>query len=226
MPQKVHPLQSSKNVTTSLNSHEREGRCSMFVMPVQVLFERYGGEGCTALHFAVRRGDVALVNCLLQEGADPSITNKMGFSPIDFACMYPEIRGGLVRVRENYDRETKHGSRLLHRRSSTATEIQFPMYVFLSIASGKHPSSTLTYYSFSFVSLETGILSHSINFNSCTERFCKIWYTWWSVMLTACNGMWTNLDCDITFRERYERISYRFDRYGLFNVRLAFRTIS
>ena len=40
--------------------------------------------GSTALHYAVQRGDVDCVNLLLQNGADPTIKNDLGKSPVDY----------------------------------------------------------------------------------------------------------------------------------------------
>eukprot|EP00938_MAST-03A_sp_MAST-3A-sp1_P002932 g2932.t1 len=82
--------------------------------------------GSTALHFAVQRGDVDCVNLLLQNGADPTIKNNLGKSPVDYCDAFPELRGALKRVIQ----QRKEGKPvMLHRRNSTATDSKFPMYL-------------------------------------------------------------------------------------------------
>ena len=54
--------------------------------------------GSSALHFAVQRGDVDIVNLLLEHGADPTIKNDLGKSPVDYCDAFPELRGALKRV--------------------------------------------------------------------------------------------------------------------------------
>ena len=54
--------------------------------------------GTTALYFAVRRGDVDVVNLLLKNGADPTIKNDIGKSPVDYCDAFPEVRGALKRA--------------------------------------------------------------------------------------------------------------------------------
>ena len=82
--------------------------------------------GCTALHYAVQRGDVDVVNLLLEHGADPTIKNDLGKSPVDYCDAFPELRGALKRVIQ----QRKEGKQvMLHRRISTATDMKFPMYL-------------------------------------------------------------------------------------------------
>jgi len=85
--------------------------------------------GSTALHYAVRRGDVDVVNILLRHGADPTIKNDLGKSPVDYCDTFPELRGALKRVIHMQERSTKHTIVTLHRRNSTATDMKFPMYL-------------------------------------------------------------------------------------------------
>jgi len=85
--------------------------------------------GSTALHYAVRRGDVDVVNLLLHHGADPSLTDGLGKSPMDYCDAFPELRGALKRVIHMQERSTKHTIATLHRRNSTATNMKFPMYL-------------------------------------------------------------------------------------------------
>jgi hypothetical protein len=54
--------------------------------------------GSTALHYAVQRGDVDVMNILLSHGADPRIQNDLGKSPVDYCDAFPELRGALKRV--------------------------------------------------------------------------------------------------------------------------------
>ena len=82
--------------------------------------------GSTALHHAVRRGDVDVVNLLLENGADPTIKNDIGKSPVDYCDAFPELRGALKRVIQQR-KERKLVT--LHRRDTTATDMKFPMYL-------------------------------------------------------------------------------------------------
>jgi hypothetical protein len=82
--------------------------------------------GSAPLHFAVQRGDVDVVNLLLRYGADPTIKNDLGKTPVDYIDAFPELRGALKRVIQQR-RENK--SVTLHRRNSTATNMKFPMYL-------------------------------------------------------------------------------------------------
>ena len=53
-----------------------------------------GNDNCnTALHMAIKRNELELVNCLLSEGADTSITNGDGKTPLQLAvgCNHAEI---------------------------------------------------------------------------------------------------------------------------------------
>ena len=82
--------------------------------------------GSTALHYAVRRGDVDVVNILLRHGADPEIMDGINKSPVDYCDAFPELRGALKRVIQ----QRKEGKQvMLHRRVSTATDMKFPMYL-------------------------------------------------------------------------------------------------
>ena len=86
--------------------------------------------GATALHHAVQRGDVDCVNLLLQNGADPTIKNDLGISPVDYCDAFPELRGALKRVIQ----QRKEGRPvMLHRRNSTANDVKFPMYLISAI---------------------------------------------------------------------------------------------
>ena len=82
--------------------------------------------GSTALQNAVRRGDVDVVNLLLSRGADPTIKNDLGKTPLDYCDAFPELRGALKRV---IQQRSKNKPVTLHRRNSTATNMKFPMYL-------------------------------------------------------------------------------------------------
>ena len=82
--------------------------------------------GSTALHYAVRRGDVDVVNILLRHGADPTIKNDLGKTPYDYCDAFPELRGALKRV---IKQRSENKPVTLHRRNSTATNMKFPMYL-------------------------------------------------------------------------------------------------
>ena len=82
--------------------------------------------GSTALHYAVRRGDVDVVNILLRYGADPTIKNDLGKTPVDYCDAFPELRGALKRV---IKQRSENKLVTLHRRNSTATNMKFPMYL-------------------------------------------------------------------------------------------------
>ena len=82
--------------------------------------------GSTALHYAVQRGDVDVVEILLKHGADPSIENNLGKMPVDYCDAFPELRGGLKRV---IHQRQKKESVNLYRRDSTASDLKFPMYL-------------------------------------------------------------------------------------------------
>ena len=73
------------------------------------------------------RGDVDVVNLLLENGADPTIKNDLGKTPVDYCDAFPEMRGALKRVIQ----QRKEGkiTVTLHRRDSTATDVKFPMYL-------------------------------------------------------------------------------------------------
>ena len=84
--------------------------------------------GSTALHYAIQRGDADVVNVLLENGADPTIKNELGKSPLDYCDAYPEMRGALKRVMQRgYGKKRKITT--LNRRISTATDMKFPMYL-------------------------------------------------------------------------------------------------
>jgi hypothetical protein len=82
--------------------------------------------GSTTLHYAVRRGDVDVVNILLSHGADPTIKNDLGKTPLDYCDAFPELRGALKRV---IKQRSENKPVTLHRRDSTATNMKFPMYL-------------------------------------------------------------------------------------------------
>ena len=57
------------------------------------------GAGLTALHYAVRRGDVEIVKILLDAGADPFVKNDLGanaFEYCDRCGPYPSVKKVLL----------------------------------------------------------------------------------------------------------------------------------
>jgi hypothetical protein len=83
--------------------------------------------GATALHHATKRGDVDAVNILLRHGADPTIKNDLGKTPMDYCDAFPELRGAFKRV--IHQRRHTNKSVTLQRRNSTAIDMKFPMYL-------------------------------------------------------------------------------------------------
>ena len=56
------------------------------------------GAGLTALHYAARRGDVEIVEILLEAGADPHIENEMGLNSFEISDMFgpfPSVKRAL-----------------------------------------------------------------------------------------------------------------------------------
>jgi len=84
--------------------------------------------GSTALHYAVQREDVDVVNILVESGANPTITNDIGKTSVDCCEDFPELKGALKRL---IQQRRGKGRKIttLHRRNSTATDMKFPMYL-------------------------------------------------------------------------------------------------
>ena len=57
-------------------------------------------DGATALHWAVYRDDLAMVDLLIRAGARPSVTNRAGMSPLAMAALYgsPQIVDRLLKA--------------------------------------------------------------------------------------------------------------------------------
>ncbi len=113
------------------------------------LLRRFAGSGgLTALHNVARRGDVEIVEILLEFGARVSIRNDMGKDVFDYCKAFPEIESAIRRLRreairntifssgEKYDSIADRGTKDfgLQRRGSTATPVRYDMYL-LSLAS-------------------------------------------------------------------------------------------
>ena len=80
--------------------------------------------GSTAIHYAVKRGDIDVVNLLLRHGADCSIKDDLGKSPVDYCDAFPELKGALKRaIRQEHEKKT------VFRRLSTASNMKYPMYL-------------------------------------------------------------------------------------------------
>ena len=54
--------------------------------------------GRTALHCAMRNGDVEIIEILLSEGANLNVKDNLGMTPIDYAEKIPEIRGTVIKL--------------------------------------------------------------------------------------------------------------------------------
>jgi hypothetical protein len=50
--------------------------------------------GATALHYAVRRGDIETVQVLLHNGADPTVSDSLGHRPEYYCSEFVELHGG------------------------------------------------------------------------------------------------------------------------------------
>jgi len=101
--------------------------------------------GTTPLHCAVRRGDVDVVEILLQFGANPSVRDSLGCDVRSYCKAFPEIKGAIERIKREAERnqgrtrerksdesvEATKGttSFTLQRRLSTATDIKHDMYL-------------------------------------------------------------------------------------------------
>ena len=91
------------------------------------------GLGSTALHYAVRLGDMEIVEILLGAGADPSLKNALGQDAAAMCGSFPQLRGML----EKRERKMKLRGRVkknrvvevLGKRISTATPIQHEMWL-------------------------------------------------------------------------------------------------
>ena len=53
------------------------------------------GAGATAMHHAAYRGDIEIVELLLQAGADPSLKNDLGQDSLAMSASFPELVGML-----------------------------------------------------------------------------------------------------------------------------------
>ena len=97
--------------------------------------------GCTALHYAIQRGDLEISEMLLALDADISATNDRGRSVLEYASMFPRIKRSLWRIQK--EEKEMRGNRLstlestvgssqvfsLTRRTSTATPLKYNMYL-------------------------------------------------------------------------------------------------
>jgi hypothetical protein len=108
--------------------------------------------GLTALHYAARRGDVEIVELLIEYGANSSIKNDLGRDVLSYCESFPEIKGAIERVQRE-TRQAQGGEKTstittketrptgtvastkgtkdftLQRRLSTATDIKYDMYL-------------------------------------------------------------------------------------------------
>jgi len=103
--------------------------------------------GSTPLQWAVYRGDVEIVEVLMEHGADPSIKNDLGRDVLSYSGSFPEISSEILRVLREKGRDqgrsmvTKVQTKksvtdffTLQRRISTAVPVRYDMHL-LSLGS-------------------------------------------------------------------------------------------
>jgi len=110
--------------------------------------------GLTALHYAARRGDIEIVELLMEYKANPSIKNDLGRDVLSYCEAFPAIKDAIERVKR--ERKSEHhstkkktlkstrksrspsskrtttsssGTFTLQRRLSTATSVNYDMYL-------------------------------------------------------------------------------------------------
>ena len=122
--------------------------------------------GLTALHYAARRGDVEIVELLMEYKANPSIKNDLGRDVLSYCESFPEIKGAIERVQRE-TRQAQGGEKTsttttketrptgtvastkgtkdftLQRRLSTATDIKYDMYLMSLSKMNKHFGTSL-----------------------------------------------------------------------------------
>ena len=94
--------------------------------------------GATPLQWAVKRGDVDIVEILMEQGADPSIKNDLGKDVMSYCHVFPEIKSELLRVlkergriqgRSRVSMKKSTTNFTLQRRLSTAIPMKYDMYL-------------------------------------------------------------------------------------------------
>jgi hypothetical protein len=96
--------------------------------------------GLTALHYAARRGDVEIVELLMEYKANSFIKNDLGRDVLSYCEAFPEIKDAIKRVqreakrvhhRDEKNRPLYKGDLdfTLQRRLSTATTVKYNMYL-------------------------------------------------------------------------------------------------
>ena len=89
--------------------------------------------GATALHYAVMRGDMEIVELLLSAGADPSVKNDLGQDAASMCNSFPELKGMLEKrermTKLRCTRKNTGAVEVLGKRISTATPIQHEMWL-------------------------------------------------------------------------------------------------
>ena len=109
------------------------------------LFAELASEsGSTPLQYAVNRGDLEIVELLMEHGAEPFIKNDLSRDVLSYCEAFPEIKTAIKRVKRE-DRRYKKATEstretntskfktkktfTLQRRLSTATDIKYDMYL-------------------------------------------------------------------------------------------------
>jgi len=93
--------------------------------------------GSTPIHYAVRRGDVEVVELLMEYSADPFIKNDLGRDALSYCEAFPEIKRAIKRIKREGKHTQQHENKklvssnnfTLQRRLSTATDIKRDMYL-------------------------------------------------------------------------------------------------
>jgi ankyrin repeat protein len=71
------------HLAVSLDDESMAERCVRLLLSHGAELNAPDSEGGTALHIAVQRGSLLLVNCLVQSGGDPHLKNGRGLSAMD-----------------------------------------------------------------------------------------------------------------------------------------------
>jgi hypothetical protein len=74
--------------------------------------------GLTALHYAARRGDIEIVELLIEHGAEPSTKNDLGRDILSYCEAFPEIKGAIERVKREVNRMRQNNDKKPSKSSS------------------------------------------------------------------------------------------------------------
>ena len=102
-----------------------------------ILFELANDSGSTPIHYAAQRGDLEMIELLMEHGALTEIRNDMNRDTLVLCESFPEVRDAIMRTRnqDNTAGTTKHSQTSsgtgfeLQRRQSIATSSKYGMYL-------------------------------------------------------------------------------------------------